>query len=353
VGPVTPVFPGTPHFREIPLDTRDAPGKLNEIATRCIETSREGEQLPHLSAGVPGGCCELSLEPRQIGIRSHTVQQRNEHPALGAERGIHGLNGNACAFRDGLDGRRSVALGHEQAARGREDGLPGPLRLLQSARRSILALDHAIFDRVRFNENKPIEPERQALSTYSLMLFLHLSSLVAAVAAASLAGFAALRLRGAQSAAEARAWGDSIRRVVVVFPVASLGLIGTGAYMTSAAWSWSTPWIVAGLAGLFMIMLLGGAGEGRRARALSAELRSAGLSQRAKRLLCDPIAWSAKVATWTLMLAVIFVMTIKPSAVVCIIALALAVVCGVLGAVPFWSERSPLQRQLSRGDAET
>jgi hypothetical protein len=185
------------------------------------------------------------------------------------------------------------------------------------------------------------------------MLFLHLSFLVAAVAAASLAGFAALRLRGAQSAAEARAWGDSIRRVVVVFPVASLGLIGTGAYMTSAAWSWSTPWIVAGLAGLFMIMLLGGAGEGRRARALSAELRSAGLSQRAKRLLCDPIAWSAKVATWTLMLAVIFVMTIKPSAVVCIIALALAVVCGVLGAVPFWSERSPLQRQLSRGDAET
>jgi len=178
------------------------------------------------------------------------------------------------------------------------------------------------------------------LSTYSLMLFLHLVFLVAAVAAAALAGFAALRLRGAGSSAEATAWGDLIRRVVAVFPLSSFGLIGTGAYMTSEAWSWSTPWIIAGLAGLFMIMLLGGAGEGMRARALSAELRAVGLSRRARRLLCDPIAWSAKVATWTLMLAVIFVMTTKPGSIICATVLAVALVCGVLGAVPFWAKGS-------------
>ena len=162
--------------------------------------------------------------------------------------------------------------------------------------------------------------------------------LIVAVAAAALAGFAALRLRGAESSAEATGWGDLIRRVVALFPVASLGLIGTGAYMTSEAWSWSTPWIVAGLAGLFMIMVLGGAGEGMRARALSAELRAVGLSQRARGLLRDPIAWSAKVATWTLMLAVIFVMTTKPGSIACAAVLAVALVAGVLGAIPFWAK---------------
>jgi hypothetical protein len=178
------------------------------------------------------------------------------------------------------------------------------------------------------------------LNTYSLMLFLHLVFLIAAAAAATLAAFAALRLRGAESSAEALGWGDFTRRVVAVFPIASLGLIGTGAYMTAEEWSWSTPWILAGLAGLFVIMLLGRAAEGTRARALGAELRGAGLSQRARRLLRDPIAWSAKVATWSLMLAIIFVMTTKPGSVVCAVVLSGALILGVLAAVPFWAGRS-------------
>lgn len=177
------------------------------------------------------------------------------------------------------------------------------------------------------------------MSAYSLMLFLHFLFLIAAVAATALTGLAALRLGRSGTAAEAAKWGEFVRRVVPVFPVASLGLIGTGAYMTTKAWSWSTPWVVAGLAGLFMIMLLGAGVEGSRGRATSAELRAAGLSERARRLLRDPIAWSAKVTTWTLVLAVIFLMTTKPTAVVCGVTLAVALVCGVLGAVPFWAGR--------------
>jgi len=177
------------------------------------------------------------------------------------------------------------------------------------------------------------------MSAYSLMLFLHFVFLTAAVAAAALTGFAALRLRGAESSAEAMGWGKFIRRVARSFPVASLGLIGTGAYMTSESWSWSTPYIVAGLAGLVTIMLLGAGVEGSRGRAIGAELREAGLSLKARRLLFDPIAWSAKVTIWALLLAVIFVMTTKPTALICAVALAVALVCGVLAAIPFWATR--------------
>lgn len=181
------------------------------------------------------------------------------------------------------------------------------------------------------------------MSVYSLMLFLHFIFLICAVAASALAGFAALRLRSVETAAEAAHWGAFVRRVVPTFPVASVGLIGTGAYMTSKVWTWSTPWILAGLAGLITIMMLGAGVEGQRARATSAELHVAGLSQRARYLLRDPVAWSAKATTWTLLLAVMFVMTAKPTAAICALALALALVCGVLLAVPFWASPRVLE----------
>lgn len=77
----------------------------------------------------------------------------------------------------------------------------------------------------------------------------------------------------------------------------------------------------------------------------------AGLSQRARRLLCDPIAWSAKVATWTLMLAIVFVMTAKPSSVICAIALAVALVCECWG--PYRSGPSGVALQRRQSDDST
>jgi hypothetical protein len=171
---------------------------------------------------------------------------------------------------------------------------------------------------------------------YSIALFFHLVSLLAAGAAAALAGYAALRVRGATGPGEVAGWGMMIGKVVRVFPLAILGLLGSGAYMTQTAWSWSTPWIIGGLVGLAMIVLLGSGVEASRGRALRNEMRTNGLSERARRLLRDPIAWTAKVMTWTLMIAVIFLMTTKPPAWGCAISLVLASLAGAIGAVPIW-----------------
>ena len=190
------------------------------------------------------------------------------------------------------------------------------------------------------------------MNSYSLMLFLHFVFMIAAVGATAIAGLAALRLRRVESAADALRWEELVRRVVPVFPVASIGLIGTGAYMTSKVWTWTAPWVVAGLAGLFMIMLLGAGVEGGRRRAARAELRAAGLSQRARRLLCDPAFWSAKVTTWTLIVSLFFVMTAKPSASICAAALAIALTCGVVGAVPFWAARGRSTESAARRQSD-
>jgi hypothetical protein len=179
---------------------------------------------------------------------------------------------------------------------------------------------------------------------YSFALFVHLVCLLAAAAASALAGYAALRLRVAGSAAEISRWGMLIGKVVRVFPVATIGLLGSGAYMTQRAWSWSTPWIVGGLVGLAMIVVLGSGLEAGRGRALKREVTVHGLSERARRLVHDPIAWTAKVMIWTLMLAVMFMMTTKASVAGCGAAIAVAILGGALGARPLWrgpAESSP------------
>ena len=181
------------------------------------------------------------------------------------------------------------------------------------------------------------------MSAYSLALFLHLLSMLLATVATALAGFAAFRLRDSENPREAAGWGMLIGKVVRAFPVATIGLVATGAYMTQKEWSWSSGWIIAGLAGLALIVVCGAGIEGSRGRALKRELQTAGLSARAQQLMRDPLSWSAKVTTWTLTLAVVFVMSTKPSGAGAAAALAVAVGLGVAGAVLFW--RRPLPRE--------
>ncbi len=175
------------------------------------------------------------------------------------------------------------------------------------------------------------------MSGYPIALFAHLLSLLLAVVGASLASYAALRLRAAATVDEATQWLVLSVKVVRVFPVASAGLLASGAYMSQSIAGWSEPWVVASLIGLGVIIVLGAGIEGSRVRALRRELRGTGMSGRARRLLRDPVAWSARLATLTLVVAVVFIMTDKPAAATCAAALLAAAILGVLAAVPFWS----------------
>jgi hypothetical protein len=185
--------------------------------------------------------------------------------------------------------------------------------------------------------------ERGTIMTgYSIALFIHLLSLLLACVAASLTTFASLQLRAASSSTEAMRWLALSDRIVPGFPIATLGLFATGAYMSETSLLWSAPWVLAALAGLAAIAVLGGGVEGSRVRTLKRELQNCGFSERARRLLCDPVAWTAKLMTLTLALGVTFVMTIKPSAEGASVTLLLALATGLFGAVPLWWRGSPI-----------
>jgi hypothetical protein len=174
------------------------------------------------------------------------------------------------------------------------------------------------------------------MHAYSLALYIHLLSLILAVATASLVTFASLQLRIAETPAEIGRWGSLIHKVVPAFPVSAIGLFATGAYMTQHLWSWSTPWIDSAIAGLVLIVVLGDGIDASRGRQLKQEVIANGLSGRARKLVRDPLGWSAKVTTLTLTLAVVYVMTLKPGAAGASAALVVAVLAGCAIAVPLW-----------------
>lgn len=174
------------------------------------------------------------------------------------------------------------------------------------------------------------------MNGYALALFVHLLSLLLATVAASLSTFAALRLRKAETVAEADPWLAVVGRVVPAFPIAVVGLLSSGIYMTVNRWGWTIPWIDAALAGLALIVILGNAVEATRGRILRRELETAGMSARARRLLRDPVSWTAKMTTLTVAVAVVFVMSVKPAGAECVAALIIAVIVGAAAAVPLW-----------------
>ena len=88
------------------------------------------------------------------------------------------------------------------------------------------------------------------MSGYSIALYVHFLFLLLAVAASALAFQGALRVRSAATAPEALATLGQIRRLARVFPLATVGLLASGGYMTQSYLTWTAPWIVASVLGL-------------------------------------------------------------------------------------------------------
>jgi hypothetical protein len=143
------------------------------------------------------------------------------------------------------------------------------------------------------------------VNTYNVVLFLHILSLLVGVTAGAIEVICLFRLRAAQTLADAAPWGQLAGQIEKAFPVAILGLFGTGAYMTSDVWGWNTSWIVLPIVGLAVLSLQGPLVAGRRSRALKAALIANGpgpLGGEARRLTRDRLLWGAAFANEGLVL---------------------------------------------------
>jgi hypothetical protein len=176
------------------------------------------------------------------------------------------------------------------------------------------------------------------VDTYHVVLYVHLLSLLIGFSAGMIETVCLFRLRAAETLEAAAPWGRLAGEIEKAFPVAILGLFGTGAYMTSDLWTWSTSWIVLPIIGLAVLSLQGPLVAGRRGHAVKAALAANGpgpLGPEARRLTRDGALWAAGMTNEMLVLGIVWVMTEKPGWGGAVAALAVAYVVGLALAARF------------------
>jgi hypothetical protein len=153
------------------------------------------------------------------------------------------------------------------------------------------------------------------LDTYHYVLYIHLLSLFVGIGAASVLVVCLFQLRGATELMEAVPWGMTAGKIARLFPIAILGLFGSGAYMTSDVWTWDTGWIVVGIVALVVLAIQGPVIAERSGKKLERALKENGpgpLGEQARRMTRYWGLWVIEFSAIGLVLGVVWNMTTKP-----------------------------------------
>ena len=170
------------------------------------------------------------------------------------------------------------------------------------------------------------------MDTYHVVLYVHLMALFVGIGAGAVLAVCLFQLRAAQTLADALPWGMLAGKTEKAFPIAILGLFGSGAYMTSDIWTWSTGWIDVSIAGLVVLSLQGPLVGGRAGHKLKHALQANGpgaLGEEARRMTRHMALWGTEFSNLGLVFAIVWNMTQKPGTGTAIVALVVGYVVGI------------------------
>ena len=176
------------------------------------------------------------------------------------------------------------------------------------------------------------------MDTYHVVLYVHLIALFIGIGAGSVLLVCLFHLRAAQTLADAVPWGALAGNTEKAFPIAVLGLFGSGAYMTSDVWTWSTGWIDVSIAGLAILAVQGPLVGGRAGHKLKEALHANGpgaLGPEARRMTRHMGLWGTEFANLGLVFAIVWDMTQKPSTAISIVACVVGYGVGIALAYAF------------------
>lgn len=180
------------------------------------------------------------------------------------------------------------------------------------------------------------------MDTYHIVLYVHLLALFIGVGAASVLMVCLFQLKAAKTVADAVPWGAVAGKTEHAFPIAILGLFGTGAYMTSDIWTWSTGWIDVSIAGLALLALQGPLVGGRTGKQLKQTLQDNGpgpLGKQARRMTRHPGLWVTEFANIGVFFGIVWNMTQKPGTGEAVAAIVGGYLVGAI--VAMWLTRAP------------
>jgi hypothetical protein len=176
------------------------------------------------------------------------------------------------------------------------------------------------------------------LDTYHVVLYIHLLALFVGVGAAAVLLVCLFQLRSAQTVSDAGPWGAVAGKTGRFFPIAILGLFGSGAYMTSDVWTWDTGWIDVAIAGLVILALQGPLIGERAGKKLEQALHENGpgpLGEPARRMTRPRGLWISEFSAIGIVLGVVWNMTEKPGTASSVVAVVGGYAVGALLALYF------------------
>ncbi|HLX32162.1 MAG TPA: hypothetical protein VKR79_05265 [Gaiellaceae bacterium] len=153
------------------------------------------------------------------------------------------------------------------------------------------------------------------MDAYTVVLYLHLMSLFVGLGAGTVLAVCLFQLRAARTVEQAVPFGVIAGKAGMFFPVAILGLFGSGAYLVTDQWSWSTRWIDVGIAALVVLTIQGVGVAERTAKKLEAALHANGpgsLGTEARRMTLHPGLWVVEFSNLGLVFGIVWNMTQKP-----------------------------------------
>ena len=177
------------------------------------------------------------------------------------------------------------------------------------------------------------------MGLYRVALFVHVSGAIGVCVSLGiwLFGLAALRRARLVEQVRALAWLIIVASPLMVLSVLLLGLAGFE--MALSAWGLLTPWIAMSLLSVLLVGPIGAFVLDPRMRtiiALALEMPGGPLPDALDQRTHDPILGTSAHTLVAILLGIVFLMTTKPSLVISILVMGVALFLGLLVSLPFW-----------------
>jgi hypothetical protein len=162
----------------------------------------------------------------------------------------------------------------------------------------------------------------------SSLLFIHVIGAMGIFVALGMEALALAQLRRASDGAAARAALAALGAGQRVGGPSMLLVVLSGLYLATAYWRWQGAWIGLGFLGLVSIGAVGGLMTGRTVSRVRKSLETSGTITPLVEV--RPTLWASFVIRAALLVAVVFLMTVKPGPVGSLAALGTAVAAGLI-----------------------
>ncbi|MGZ3637528.1 MAG: hypothetical protein ACXVCX_06770 [Ktedonobacterales bacterium] len=168
---------------------------------------------------------------------------------------------------------------------------------------------------------------------YTVALFIHVLGVIGLFVAVGLVDVAYVQMRRAVTLDQLREWATTAQFAGKSIVFTSLVVLIPAVYMVIVAWRFTTPWVAASLITVIALAILGATVSGRTIERIAAMAQTASpgpVPHNLRAALAAPHLWLIEGARLTLLVGIVFLMTVKPELLGSLLALVTMLLLGVI-----------------------